>query len=764
MGRKTSIRARYRRLRYVIIAALLAVLVSLPNLLSPIDLLTWAFQARLGQQELSGDIVFVEVPDTIFDDDREATKLRQSLAKLNGMGAEALFLDLARPQTSTKSDARLPDFLTGLRNVFVVVRKVQDRNSESLLVLPEEITSTSRLVVADHRPDFLGFVWRVPTAITVDGNKYPSFGQSLSGLEPGPSAIEIDYRFDARDVPSKTLGDIASLPSNATEVEGKSFVFGYSAGANGAPIDLPGSRAAPVSYVAIFAAETQRRGGLTVVSPHPFMYAPLLGLCVALLMAAALASARYRRLLYSAAVLACLIAVFAPIFLPFRTGIATSLFFLAVYGIRSLIFHWRLKIKLSSAETGLPSLQKLEQDLSDLPASARTVIVAAKIHNFSEVMATLSADARIDYFEGLVKRLRVGDTSLTVYSNSSDKLFWFQEFETQETLRSHLSALRAIFKNPLRINERPLDISVTFGVDLNFTGEPHRRIGQAEALTGRTSLSSQPILFGDEPDERDGEWRISLQSKIDAALESGQIFPVFQPQVDICSMETVGFEGLVRWKDSERGYIEPAYFIEQCEQAGRMERLQHFMLNDCIGKFARAPVMQSDSWLAINVSATLLCDSWLPELIDEVLADTQFPPHRLVLEITETARVPDHRTASAILESIAALGVHLSLDDFGTGSAGLENFLRLPFSEIKVDRLFTAAICDDPKARSIMANTLRLGDDLGVRIIVEGVENNETLTLLRDLGCRYAQGYLFGRPFFDLNALDDKDFQATQIR
>ncbi|MGB3710344.1 MAG: EAL domain-containing protein [Erythrobacter sp.] len=751
-----------RRIRYVVVAAVLAVLVSLPNLLSPFDLVAWTMQANIGHDEPSGQIVFVEVPDTVIDDERGLQSLGRSLERLERSGAKATFLDLTRSQSSKDSARNLADIFDQSPATSLVIRRAKDEKLRHAQ-LPLEDLPPSRIVVADHGSDFMGYVWRVPESISVGGRDYPSFSSALAGKEPDPDAwTEIDYHFQASDIPSVALEDLADGDVSADFIAGRSFVFGYAAPLNGSPTTLPGSGAAPTSYIAIFAAETIGRGGMFRAGPLLFDYVVPLLACILLLAGAAFLSDRYRRLLYLAAVSVCFAILIVPIFVSIRIGVAPSIFFLFVYGIQAMIFRWRARINLNSAETGLPSLKRLERDLVELPPSARVVVVAAKIHNFAEVMATLSGDARIDYFAGLVKRLRVGDTSLTVYSNSSDKLFWLQDFETQETLRSHLTALRAIFKNPLRVNGKPIDISATFGVDLNFPGEAHRRIGQAEALTARTSLSAQPILFGDEPDDAEGEWRISLQSKIDTALENKEIFPVFQPQVDIHTLQTVGYEGLVRWKDRERGFIDPSYFIEQCEQAGRMERLQHFMLNTCISRFSKASVIDTDNWLAINVSATLLSDSWLPELVDQVLGDTGFPAQRLVLEITETARIPDHLTASAILQSLASLGVHLSLDDFGTGSAGLENFLRLPFSEIKIDRAFTTALKTNAKARAIMANSLKLGEETGVRVIVEGVEDEQTLAILRDLGCRYAQGYLFGRPLFDLKGFDNREFYPQQ--
>ncbi|WP_379551789.1 EAL domain-containing protein [Qipengyuania sp. DGS5-3] len=678
------------------------------------------------------------------------------MVALQANGAEGIFLDL----TSSGSDDRVqdPDFQNAIAQsdkVFVVGRIVSDRGQETILFPELGVFGTSSRVIAAEREDFLGFVWNVPTKVESEGVLYDTFAGKLVGdASTSRPHIEIDYRFDPGEFPVVSLSELEKYVASAEGIEGKSFVFGFATAGKGTAVSLPGSRSVSRSFVAIFAAETAWNGDFTRISIVNIYHLPLLIVCTILVVLGIFGQPRTRHFFYGLAPLSIAATFVSAIFLPFRTGLSTALIFLFVFSLQCMFARWRAQANLDSADTGLPSLKRLELDISGLPPTDRKVLISAKIHNFAEVMAALPAASRADYFEGVVKRLRVGDTSLTIYSNAGDRLLWMQDFESQETLRSHLIALLAIFKNPLRIGEKPIDIAITFGVDLNFIGEGHRRISIAEALTEKTSLSAQPIVFGDETDTTDDEWRVSLQSKIDNALQSDEIFPVFQPQVDLRDRRIVGFEGLVRWNDRERGFISPSYFVEQCEQAGRMEKLQKFMLEECISKFSASNAIDTDAWLSINVSATLLADTWLTELVHRTLEETGFPASRLVLEITETARIHDPRTAGAVLSALSDLGVELSLDDFGTGTAGLESFYHLPFDELKVDRLFTAALTKSKKARAIVKHAIKLGNDLGIRVICEGVEDEETAKILESMGCDFAQGYLFGKPFHDLDSFE----------
>ncbi len=749
-----------RRLRYVAVAMFATLLISSINLLKPIDLFQWTAHAAFGHNEASGDIVFVELQDTVLDDPNELQKLRDSIDALDKAGAKAIFLDIARPyQNKSNASHELLSALASKPSVFAVGRLFRDRNKDKVIFPSESAVGPMQRVIAMDDPDFLGFVWRVPASTEVDNTRYEGFASRLAGTEYGgylsqDDWIEIDYRFDAADIPMLRSESLAKLlADDQGYAKGKSFVFGYAPYSTGNSISLPGSTASPNSYAAIFAAETIRAGGFARIGFELWDYMPLLIFGGVLIGCAAFMDRKPRKLAYTIVVGCFLLAIVGPVFAPFRTGVAPGLFFLILYALQNIVYNWRTASALQSEETGLPTLLRLEKDIASIPMGVRMVLVVAKIHNFSEVMATIPATAKKDYFSAIVKRLRVADTSLVIYSNGADHLFWLQDFESQETTKAHLMALLAIFKNPLRLNDKAIDVSMTCAADFSFAGEGHRRISLAEALTDKTSLSAKPILFGDEPDGIDEEWRISLQSKIDAALSAGEIFPVFQPQVDLHTGAIVGFEGLLRWKDRERGLISPSYFVEQCEQAGRMEKLQEFMLRECVRRFQASSAMRIDAWLSINVSATLLSDTWLPELVVQVLDETGFPANRLVLEITETARIQDHDTASAILAALSKMGVELSLDDFGTGTAGLENFYRLPFSELKIDRLFINVLSKSNKAQVIVQSAIKIGSSLGIRVIAEGIEDQETREILARMGCRIGQGYLFSKPLENIDAI-----------
>jgi EAL domain-containing protein (putative c-di-GMP-specific phosphodiesterase class I) len=373
-------------------------------------------------------------------------------------------------------------------------------------------------------------------------------------------------------------------------------------------------------------------------------------------------------------------------------------------------------------------------------------VVVAKVHRFDEVLSSLPAKHHGEYVRQVADRLRIADEDLVIYSNGGRYLAWMQQADDEEQLRAHLSGLRAVLAHPLDVSGTAVDVGITFGADATAEDDASRKIAAAASAAERTTEAHNPVLLARESSEADRLWNVSLQAKIDQALGSGEIYVVYQPQFDLRTGTMFGAEALVRWDDCERGPISPAYFIEQCEQVGRMDALTKKVFQEAIGSVASSPLAEMDFQLSINVSAILLHDLRVVDMLAEVLSSCPFPASRLTLEITETSRISDYDNARVVMDQLRALGVRLSIDDFGVGATSMETLLLLPFDELKIDRMFVSRVRDSAKARSIVESLVRLGADLGITTIAEGVEDAETLSTLKEVRCDAAQGYFLGRP------------------
>jgi EAL domain-containing protein (putative c-di-GMP-specific phosphodiesterase class I) len=314
--------------------------------------------------------------------------------------------------------------------------------------------------------------------------------------------------------------------------------------------------------------------------------------------------------------------------------------------------------------------------------------------------------------------------------------------------------LRAIFAAPVTVGNHSIDVGITFGAARIDPKQGERSLAAAMAAVEETSEALEPIKLATEISESDTLWDLSLRSRIDAAMEAGEVFCVYQPKMDISADRIIGVEALVRWQDPERGFIAPMHFVMQCEKAGRMEYLTRYVLQSACSAGRLLHFRGSRITMSVNISATLLTDMRIVGIVRNVLQATDFDPHYLVLEITETARIRDFKQARAVLKALKALGTHLSMDDFGVGSANFETLQALPFDEIKIDRQFVSSATTSSKARAITASLVELGASARIAVVAEGAETPADLQLLRDIGCWQVQGYALAKPMPLTNLLN----------
>jgi EAL domain-containing protein (putative c-di-GMP-specific phosphodiesterase class I) len=236
--------------------------------------------------------------------------------------------------------------------------------------------------------------------------------------------------------------------------------------------------------------------------------------------------------------------------------------------------------------------------------------------------------------------------------------------------------------------------------------------------------------------------RTQLEDEIRTAVEAGEFVPYYQPQMDLGSGKLIGFEVLARWNSPTKGLLEPAAFMDVAEASGMISELSLSVMVQALGEARDWP---SDLKIAVNISPIQFRDPHLAERILKLLTETNFPPSRLEVEITESSFLEDRETALAIVESLKNMGVTISLDDFGTGYASLSQLQSLPFDRIKIDKSFVSSLLADAQSDAIVSTILSLGHALKLPITAEGIEDDGTRDRLQRLGCSDGQGWLFGK-------------------
>jgi EAL domain-containing protein (putative c-di-GMP-specific phosphodiesterase class I) len=297
-------------------------------------------------------------------------------------------------------------------------------------------------------------------------------------------------------------------------------------------------------------------------------------------------------------------------------------------------------------------------------------------------------------------------------------------------------------------DELVFDISASIGVaQLDPADQVTTTLRQADLAlrAAKAAGKSRVRLHTDTPDEA-ATRRARLARDLPAAIEEGQLRLLFQPVIGVAERTVLGLEALVRWQHPQLGLVPPDEFISLAEADGLIVPLQRWVFAEATATVAPLLADGYDLKLGVNVSVRHLQAGCLAPDVVRALTDSGVSPDRLMLEITESVLMGAEDTYEADLSTLRELGCVISLDDFGMGHSSLARLARLPVDVLKMDRGFIGHIDGDPRTEAIVRSVVELGRTLGIDVVAEGVETPGQLAVLRDLGCRFLQGFLLGRP------------------
>lgn len=316
------------------------------------------------------------------------------------------------------------------------------------------------------------------------------------------------------------------------------------------------------------------------------------------------------------------------------------------------------------------------------------------------------------------------------------------------------------------------DLAGRIAEALSFTATVERReirvsasVGCARHLPGETAddvvanadlaMYRAKVSGGGQLVRYDGEMRaartaeLTLDRELRYAVDHNEFDVYFQPVVDLASDRVIGAEALVRWNHPTRGVLAPGAFIVAAESSGIVREIDTLATERAIRYlqgWERRRLVPADFRISVNMSARQFRDRSLIATIGTLLAEHDVDPGRLWLEITETAMMRDVDLSLGTMHGLRELGVHLSVDDFGTGWSSLAYLKQFPVEALKIDQSFVAGLCTNGDDRAIVEATIQLAGALGLGVIAEGVEEQEQADALGRLGCRSVQGYLYSRP------------------
>lgn len=271
------------------------------------------------------------------------------------------------------------------------------------------------------------------------------------------------------------------------------------------------------------------------------------------------------------------------------------------------------------------------------------------------------------------------------------------------------------------------------------------------SLIGKGSEPGQPASAEAESAQRD-ELTIT-EADLKQALERHEFVLAYQPKIECTSGAPAGFEALVRWKHPVHGVILPDFFIPLAEESGLIDALTEQIFDQSLAWFSHS-LSQERLKLSLNISPKSLVDIHMADGLFALCRRYGVGPERVVLELTESSAMVDPTLSLDLMTRFRVKGFQLSIDDFGTGFSSMVQLVRLPFSEIKVDKSFVIQSQRSQEARTVIKSIVDLGHSLGLQVTAEGVEDEATFNYIKGLGCDLAQGYWISRPMWGNMARD----------
>ncbi|MEO7602147.1 MAG: EAL domain-containing protein [Sphingomicrobium sp.] len=696
------------------------------------------------QHAASGNIVFVAIDDKSLREIGNWPWPRsvdgKVIDRLHEAGAKKILLDInfAFP-SEAKEDVALARSIERAGNVSLFTRSKVGKTEKLQTVVDRPLpifSEHAKLALADVEYNFHNVVWNVPYATLIGGNKVDSFAAQLADHQGATdTAFPVDYSVELTTIPTYSASDILSGNIPSHKIAGKNVIFGAGSELLNDTYFIPGQGQGNGAQVQILAAETLLQG-----IPLSLGWIPALVFAIA---AAALALTNRSNKAAAAIVLcAMLFLLLFPTFLESRlifVEITPGVFVLLVVGGVMLWrrYWWRGMV---NEVTNLPNLNALRLERS----GREKALIAARILNYEEILATLPPNGERSLVEQIVSRINVGAFSRTIYQGDGGIFAWFDD--SKQSFGHHLDALSALFRTPARVHDMSLDLSISFGVEVGSNRTLASRLASALVAADEAAHDGLKWKYYDPETFADASWRLSMLSQLDDAIDQGEVWVAYQPKLDLASRRIIGAEALARWTHPEKGPIAATEFVAAAEQSNRIAKLTDFVLDKAVSAAAELNRRGPGFDIAVNLSARLLTDKGFTLRLSALLARHKLDPKHLTLELTETATLAGSGEGIEMLARLRDLGVRIAIDDYGTGLSTLDYLKRIPANEIKIDQSFVKGIVENRSDRLMVQSTIGLAHSLGRLVVAEGVEHREIIDILTEMNCDIAQGFAVGRP------------------
>jgi EAL domain-containing protein (putative c-di-GMP-specific phosphodiesterase class I)/CHASE2 domain-containing sensor protein len=735
---------------FVLLACILSLFFGIFEVGKPLDQLMRTARDKIRSKDASGQIVLVAIDSkSLYEGGRwpwPRSDQAKILDELQRLGAKRVFFDLnfADPTTEAEDAAFEAALKRSKVPTYLQARFVVDptTNERTEVVPLQRFAQNSSTVSNTVKKDVFGAAWAVPASIAINGKSIPAIGSTLANRSfKNDQKIPVDFSIDPRSVPLISAIDVLKERAGFADVRGKDVVISPTTSDIEEHRTLPGYGARPRVYTQILAAETLLRGNPIEIGWLPFW---ILSFVVVALYGIIRRTTTRRSLFMCSMGLIFVV----PIFLEgqqFFLQIVPALLLLLLFAGDRVWARFKSALHKQGITNVVSGLKNLNA-FRELDVLRDTVLVVANVRNFASIRSALPSEQERELVDEITKRLTVGSEQIELYQGDDGVFAWLMDTHKAGNVGDHVEAIHSFFRSPLIVGGRAIQLHVTFGVDQDDTRLLPNRMGTALVASQQAEKTGRRWLMSDAETSKEVEWKLDLIGRLDTAINNGELWVAYQPKLDLATRRICGAEALVRWTHPERGQLAPDEFVTLAEEQNCIGNLTAFVLSNAIQLAARINSHGIRFGVAVNLSPRVTDGVSIDMLAKGLLDRYGLEPSLLTLEVTETAAMLSGDEFLALLHRLRALGIRISVDDYGSGLSTLGYIRTIPATELKIDKSFIKDIELSEEDQVMVRSTVDMAHSLGRIVVAEGVESAATLETLTQLGCDKAQGYYISRP------------------
>lgn len=403
--------------------------------------------------------------------------------------------------------------------------------------------------------------------------------------------------------------------------------------------------------------------------------------------------------------------------------------------------------------TELPNLEgfkeKLGKTLKTSRESEHVGVVVFSIARFSEINHALGYDKGDEVLKQVTNRVQqtLWEGSVLCRLSGSKFAVSLPNIAAVDQALLYGKHLLNTLKEPVNVSDIPIDLTVSVGIATfpDYGNDPEALIQHADRACKISKQQAHNItVYNEKLDVDPG--RLKIITELRRAIDESELVLYYQPKIDIKSCNTVAVESLIRWQHPDRGMVPPFEFIPIAEKTGLITDITLYVLETALKQCLAWRKEGVNLHVSTNVSAQDIHKEGFYDSVVGLLTNHGFDPKWLILELTESTIMTNPEQSANMLQRLHNLGVKFAIDDFGTGYSSLAYLARLPIDQLKIDKSFVMRMQDNKSDLSIVRSTIDLAHDLGLEVVAEGIEDDSSMEILKNLGCDKGQGFGISPP------------------